>query len=118
MRENIDRLNLNSEAWKFIESDDIVVVNFGNSKNTDLQMRNIDPDIPKLMFQHFGNKTFLEFQAQGFDQSVLVSAHKKEEDTFFKPVKLVPKNDVPRNANTVSSHVIYKLVTQMMVISS
>lgn len=58
---------------------------------------------------HFGNKTFLRHDAQGFDQFPLVTAFKTEEETFLRTVKQVAKKDVPAGANIISSHTIYKV---------
>lgn len=72
-------------------------------------MESNEPEELKRMFNHFGNKPFLKFQAQGFQQYVISNAYKLEEEAFSKTVKVIPKSDVPENSNIIKSHTLYKV---------
>lgn len=61
------------------------------------------------VFQFFGNKPFLKFQAQGFEQFLMQSGYKDEEQSFLKTVEVIPKTNLPKNANIIRSHTIYKI---------
>lgn len=61
------------------------------------------------MAEHFGNKQFMRFQAQGFEQYPLRNAYEKEEGEFYKTIKVVPISELPTDANIVNSHVLYKV---------
>ena len=71
----------------------------------------MEPTVLKEMQHYFGNKSFLKFQAQGFDQYPLTKAYQKDEESFIKTVKSIPINEVPANANVINSHTIYKIKT-------
>lgn len=57
----------------------------------------------------FGNKSFLRHQAQAFGQFPFVNAYQAEENEFLKNVQIINRQDVPRDANIISSHTIYKI---------
>lgn len=61
------------------------------------------------MFNHFGNRPFLRYQAQGFSSFPLLNDYQEEEEDFKKRVKVIAIANVPVNANVISSHVLYKL---------
>lgn len=63
---------------------------------------------------HFGNRTFLRHQNQGFEQFPTVNSYKTEEETFLKTVKIVLKHNVSHGANAISSHTLYKIKKAMM----
>lgn len=61
------------------------------------------------MFNNFGNKTFLRYQAQAYPDSVLLEAYTAEESDFKRTVNIIPLAEIPTNANIISSHTIYKI---------
>lgn len=63
----------------------------------------------KERFEHFGNKSFLKFKAQGFPSFPLVNAYLHEKESFMRQVRPVHVSKIPANANTVSCHTIYKI---------
>lgn len=63
------------------------------------------------MAKHFGNKSFMKHQAQGFDQFPIVNAFQREQDKFLKTVRPVLKNKVPAGSNIIGSHTLYKVKT-------
>lgn len=52
----------------------------------------MDPNVLESLFDYFGNKPFMRFQAQGFDQYVFENAYRKEEDEFVKIVEMFPRD--------------------------
>ena len=110
---------MNEETWK-LECDDNSDTNISGSsgissnkqnKNAEQTIIDSEPQELERMCEYFGNKPFLRFQAQGFEQCVLSKAYKAEEDEFIKTVEIVPKDKVPQNANIIKSHAIYKIKT-------
>ena len=71
-----------------------------------IELANSEGDVLSTMLEHFGNKSFLKHQAQGFEQFPLVIAYRKEEDTILKTVQPVPKCSVLAGANIISSHTL------------
>ena len=61
------------------------------------------------MFDFFGNKQFMRFEAQGFPSYPLINAYMEEEGNFKKHVKMVHLSQVPKIANIVNSHSLFKL---------
>lgn len=49
------------------------------------------------------------YRAQSFPSVPLLNAYNTKEDEFAKTVKTMPIEEVPTNANVISSHVIYKV---------
>lgn len=74
-----------------------------------IELSSSESDVLSDMSTHFGNKSFLKHQAQGFEQSPLLNAYRKEKETFSKTVRLIPKFIVPAGANIVSSRTLYKV---------
>lgn len=64
------------------------------------------------MLEHFGNKQFMRFQTQGFEKYPLNKAYAIEEEEFLNPVKVISKFEIPKGANVVNSHVLYKIKTK------
>lgn len=83
----------------------------GNSGNvtTDLQVISSEHAVLSAMLEHFGNKPFLKYRAQGFDQYPLVNSYTVEEETFLKTACSVYHRYVPQGANVINSHTTYKV---------
>ena len=100
-----ETLEISNETWRFSDHDYSVqnavacAVELFSSEQSDL----------KPMFEHFGNKPFLAYQAQGFPSYMLHNAYHEEEESFKRTVRVVARSTVPSNANVISSHVIYKI---------
>lgn len=41
------------------------------------------------MFKDFGNKWFIKFRAQGYEQHILINAYRREEESFLRTLKRV-----------------------------
>lgn len=51
----------------------------------------------------------MRHHAEGYQQPVLFKAYQEEELEFLKTVSVIPRSSLPRNANVISSHTIYKI---------
>lgn len=58
------------------------------------------------MAEHFGNTTFMRYQAHCFEQYPISNAYEKEEEEILKTVKVVPTSELPLNSNIVNSYVV------------
>lgn len=61
------------------------------------------------VLDHFGNKAFLKYQAQGFEQFLILKAYDTEEQNFMKTLSVISKNEIHDNANITNSHCLYKV---------
>lgn len=61
------------------------------------------------MLLHFGNKPFLRYDAQSFPSYAVLNAYDSEETAFQKTVTTLSLHDVPPNAHTIGTHVIFEL---------
>lgn len=95
--------DMSKENWRFSSSAMLQAMSASTS------VTSTEEETLNKMLDHFGNKPFLRYRAQGFPSFPLLNAYKAEEDEFKKTVKKVPIEDVPKNANVISSHVIYKV---------
>lgn len=105
-----ERLNLSDEIWHFEHS--TMSASTSQSVNNQSGVPRVvdaEPDDLNLMEEHFGNKSFMKHQAQGFEQYTLNKSYDAEETSFLNTVKIVPHSDVPSDANIVNSHVLYKV---------
>lgn len=110
----INRINPAEEDWTFqYESDTDSTIKSSSSKierdSGPLSIMNIEPDVVRGLLNHFGNKSFMRHEAQGFEQCVLDKSFSDEEETFLKNVKVIFRADLPSDANVVNSHVLYKV---------
>ena len=60
----------------------------------------------------FKSKEFLIHQAEGLPSYILSKSYRDEENAFVNQCIRVHKSDVPRNANVIRSHVLYKIKTR------
>lgn len=72
-------------------------------------LRSTGKDLIQTYYKAFGNTEFMLHPAQGLPPFATQNAYDKEERSFKKIVKDVPVSRVPKNANIVSSHVLYKV---------
>ena len=101
-----ERLNLSEEQWKFTSTADASTACVSSHA---MSANDIGQEELLRMKKYFGNKPFLKHQAQGFEQFSLVNSYRDEEATFLKTVSVVPRSEVPSDANVINSHVLYKL---------
>lgn len=59
--------------------------------------------------EKLGNRPFMLHHAQVFDQFAVVNAYVTEEAKFLQNVKRIPRSSLPKNANVVSSHTVYRI---------
>ena len=98
-------LDMNNEKWKFLPASSAKCAT--NSVATELS--STEPTVLATVDKHFENKPFLKHEAQGFEQFPLVNAFAKEEVTFLKTVRSVPKDRVPSGSNIIGSHTLYNV---------
>lgn len=103
--DEIETLNLSNESWKFVSTNSVVASTTAFNRVLESNEQEVLGDI----FESFGNRSFLRYQAQSFDQAVLYNSYKKEESDFLRNVKIVPRSSVPKSANIIGSHTIYKV---------
>lgn len=101
----IEVLNMSDETWKYQEDKDTVA----SASSSTLELQSNEQEILSQLSKFFGNKPFLRFQCQGFEQFPLINAYRKEEVQFLNIVKPVLIESVPRNANIIDSHTLYKV---------
>lgn len=107
-----EHLNMDKEIWKFDLSIATACASTGQAFNEIHEnITDAEPAELKCMIKVFGNKSFLKHQAQGFEQYVLEKAYKAEEVVFLNTVKVIPHQDLPKEANEIRSHRLYKIET-------
>lgn len=88
-----ERLDMEKEKWNY--SRNTTTANSGAMSDGKDRSEHEVTDIAHLelnrMFQFFGNKPFLKFQAQGFEQFLLQAAYKDEEQSFLKTVEVISR---------------------------
>jgi len=94
-----ETLNLSTETWKAIETNQVSLK----------ELKSLSAEATEKYFNNFGYKTFLLHETQGLPGYVIDNAYSKQEESFMEQVRSVPIGKVPRNANVISSHVIYKV---------
>lgn len=95
--------DMSKENWRFSSSAMLHAMSA-----TNLVVSN-EGEILNQLLEYFGNKPFLRYRAQGFPTFPLLNAYNSGEEDFKKTVKTVPIDEVPKDANVISSHVIYKV---------
>ena len=101
-----ETLNLKNEIWKFT-SDTALCSNYVQMKNQEVQ--SMEQSILQNYVKAFGHRDFMSYQAQGLEFFPLKNAYVKEEEVFKKTVRMVHKSKIPKYANIITSHVIYKV---------
>lgn len=96
-------LNHDNEQWWYQGTAKAMKSDFG------LTLDSIEPVFLSKMFRELGNQSFMRHNAQSFDQAPLVNAYRKEDEKFIMNVKCVFQSSVPKSANTILKHTIYKL---------
>lgn len=61
------------------------------------------------MMEMLGQRPFMNHRAQGFEQSAMIKAYENEEAKHIKTVQRIPRWKISRDANVVSSHVVYRI---------
>ena len=51
----------------------------------------------------------MRHQAQGFEQFVIANAYAAEEEAFLDTVKVIHRDNMPKRANVVNSHTLYRV---------
>lgn len=99
-----ETLNMVDEVWRF-EQQSVNASTLGVIKT----LTSNEQEVLSSMMEQLGQRPFLLHHAQGFEQSVLHNAYEREEQKYIATVKRVQRRQVPRDANIVSSHVVYKI---------
>jgi len=105
--------NFKDEVWKPLDESEISPNSTLSSNEVLLtpgtELSSVEKETIESYYDLFGSKEFLLHHAQGLPSFVTVNAYKKEEENFVKTVKKVYISDVPKDANIISSHVLYKV---------
>lgn len=101
-------LNFKNEVWKPSNSNDPLSAN-EVLLTPGTELSSVEKETVESYYDVFGSKEFLLHHAQGLPSHVTVNAYKKEEENFLKTVKKVYISNVPKDANIISSHVLYKV---------
>lgn len=107
-----DHLNPLMKNWHFESGDQTTSASTSqamNDWNDAPRVLDVEPNGLKLLKEHFGNKSFMNHQAQGFEQYTLNKSYKAEKTSFLETVKCVPHCEEPRDANIKNSHILYKI---------
>lgn len=99
----VHTLNIPEESWRFILDDSI----HGNT--AELQLCSNEQLILNGMLSNVGKKPFMWRQAHAFRQHALKKAQKRAVNAYANSVKRVPRRSVSKDANIISSHVLYKI---------
>ena len=102
---NLETLNLTTEIWK-CTSGTALCSNYVQMKNQ--EVHRIEQSVLQNYVKAFGHRDFMSYQAQGLEFFSLKNAYVKEE-VFKKTVRMVHKSKIPKDANIILSHVIYKV---------
>lgn len=106
------RRNFDNEIWRHASAtDSVCAINAHfNSARLDLDtVKHIMPIKLMNMADCFGYKMFLKYQAHGLKHFVLDKACGAEKAVFLKTVKIVPPGGVPKRANKIYIHTLYKV---------
>lgn len=81
----IETLDFRNETWRFASKPNLLAISaFFLSRKSDM------PRILAFMYEFFGNKPFLRYQAQAFPEYAPLSEYQIEEDDFRHTVKTIP----------------------------
>lgn len=97
----VETLDTSQETWLYSKNDTLsasVTELTSNSEETLSTFKN-----------RFGFKDFLMYQAEGLPSYILWNAYNAKEEKFKQTVQEVHVTVVPKNANIITSHVIYKV---------
>lgn len=100
----IETLKVSYETWRFASSATLCAQSVSL-----VSLKSEIHSVLTKMLEHFGNRSFLRYQAQGFPQFCLRIANNVEENDFKKTVRTVRLPNVAPNANIISRHVLYKV---------
>ena len=100
-----ETLNISSETWRFTDRDS----HAKNAVASLVELSSAEQNDLKDLLEHFGNKSFLGYMAEGFPSYLMQNAYFDEENSFKKTVRVVSRYEVPAESNVISSHVIYKI---------
>ena len=92
-------LDIANEVWWTLQSSQVIIFDISS-----IQCEALD-----AYFKMFDHKDFMLHHVEGFYPHPVWNAYLEEEFKFMKTVREVPINDVPKNANVITSHVIYKI---------
>jgi len=73
------------------------------------ELKSIQEDAMNMYFKAFEHKEFTRGSAQGLPSFVQDNAYKTEEAKFLRTVRMIPPSKIPKGANVITSHVIYKV---------
>lgn len=102
---DVETLNISKEMWRY-KPNNTFHSNAGTFERT---LQSPEGSFLKETLTVFGNRPFMLHHAQGFEQFPLVKTYRREEKSFTKTVKRIPRHSAPRNANIIWSHTIYRI---------
>ena len=103
---DVEELDMSKEDWRYtstaLEANNIEVSPCSELSRT-------EKESVEMFYKVFEHKEFSLTAAQGLPSHTTENAYKKEENKFMRTVRLVPTSQVPKDANIITSHVIYKV---------
>lgn len=96
---------MKDEYWRYDQSDNLQV----SQNNGITTLTSNEQEVLSEIFTAFGHRPFLRHHTQAFHQAPIINAYEIEERNFLMNIKTVPRSSVPKNANIIGSHTIYKL---------
>lgn len=99
-----ENLDLRHKTWRFASSPVAATL----SAELPSLGSNFQEDLVAY-FNTFGNKPFMQHQAQVLQSHVLYTAYCAEEESFKKQISVIARSELPPGANLICSHVIYKI---------
>lgn len=100
--EEEEHLDMSNETWRYEQAAQSASENITTLESN-------DQVILAEMLEVLGQRPFLYHHAQSFEQAVMVKAYQREESQYLKHVNIVSRFSVPKDANIISSHVVYRL---------
>ena len=108
-----EHLNLQDEVWNRVEDENAQDGGRIEAAEVELtpgqELQSSERELIKKYFEAFGHAEFMLHQAQGLPPFATRNAYEKEEKSFKKTVTTVTVSQVPKDANIVTSHVLYKV---------
>lgn len=100
-----EKIDIDKERWRFAAP-------LTAASSIPMTLKSSEQELLQSMMKVLGQRPFLLHHAQGFDQSAMVKAYRLEEEQYLRTVKVIPRPQVPADANIIGSHTVYKIKTK------
>ena len=95
---------MKEENWRIMPTNQVAI----------LKIASIHKEALHGYFKTFSHKEFMLHQAGGLPTHPVWNAYRDQEIKFLKTVREFTIHEVPKNSNTIKSHVIYEVKENMM----